>query len=142
MKFNIFIYNCIGAQYVFRYRKYQLAENMGEPDSPAHTPRASIGSMPIGQITSRASSTTTLLSEVASLIKLRPRVGGRKLKHSRLRESIDGEALENGDLCGSNGDGADDCAGDESGGGGSGEVHDYNLKSQRYDPLNNNVLKI
>lgn len=70
---------------------------MGEPDSPAYTPRGSLGSLPIGQITSRASSTSTLLSEVVSLVKLRPRVGGiRKLKHSRLRESVDGEAaLEN-----------------------------------------------
>ena len=65
---------------------------MGEPDSPAHTPRSSLG-----EIATRASSTSTLLSEVVSLVKLRPRGGIKKLKHSRLRESIDGEALENGE---------------------------------------------
>lgn len=106
---------------------------MGEPDSPAHTPRASIGSLPIGQIASRASSTTTLLSEVASLIKLRPRVCGRKLKHSRLRESIDGEALENGEYYGSNEDGADDGGGNESGAGDGGTDEYTHKLSQRYE---------
>lgn len=82
----------LGAQYVFRYRKYQLAESAGEPDSPAHTPRASMGSIAVGQLHSRAISTSTLLSEVVSLVKIRPR--GRWMKHARLRESVDGEALE------------------------------------------------
>lgn len=85
----------LGAQYVFRYRKYQLAENMGEFDSPAHTPRASLSSIN-QRAASRAGSTSTLLSEVVSLVKLRPRIG-RRMKHSRLRESVDGEALESGD---------------------------------------------
>lgn len=83
----------LGAQYMVRYRKYHLTENRGEPDSPAHTPRASLGSLAIGQLSSRAVSTSTLLSEVVSLVKLRPR-GARRVKHSRLRESVDGEALE------------------------------------------------
>lgn len=83
----------LGAQYIVRYRKYQLAESRGEPDSPAHTPRASMGSLVVGQLSSRAVSTSTLLSEVVSLVKFRPR-GGRRMKHSLLRESIDGEALE------------------------------------------------
>lgn len=82
----------LGAQYVCRYRKYQLAESAGEPDSPAHTPRTSMGSIAAGQLPSRAVSTSTLLSEVVSLVKIRPR--GRWMKHSRLRESVDGEALE------------------------------------------------
>lgn len=82
----------LGAQYIFRYRKYQLAESMGEPDSPAHTPRASMGSIAVGQLSSRAASTSTLISEVVSLVKIRPR--GRWMKHARLRESVDGEALE------------------------------------------------
>lgn len=105
----------LGAQYVFRYRKYQLAESRGEPDSPAHTPRPSIGGSS-GDLAGgeganadgdgnsngggggggggvlRATSTTTLLSEVQSLIKMRPRlVAGNK--HTRLRESVDAEAL-------------------------------------------------
>lgn len=85
----------LGAQYVVRYRKYQLAESRGEPDSPDHTPHASMGSLVVGQLTSRAVSTSTLLSEVVSLVKLRPRTNNnRRLKHSLLRESIDGEALE------------------------------------------------
>lgn len=81
----------LGAQYVCRYRKYQLAESAGAPDSPAHTPRTSMGSI-AGQLPSRAVSTSTLLSEVVSLVKIRPR--GRWMRHSRLRESVDGEALE------------------------------------------------
>lgn len=85
----------LGAQYVFRYRKYQLAESVGEPDSPAHTPRTSMdGSIPLGQVPSRAVSTSTLLSEVVSFVKIRPR-GRWMKKHSRLRESVDAEALEN-----------------------------------------------
>lgn len=83
-----------GAQYIFRYRKYQLAENLGEPDSPAHTPRASLASIQLGQLASRAASTSTLLSEVVSLVKFRPR---DRMKHSRLRESIDCETMENYD---------------------------------------------
>lgn len=68
---------------------------MGELDSPAHTPRASFSSIQ-QRAASRAGSTSTLLSEVVSLVKLRPRIG-RRMKHSRLRESVDGEALESGD---------------------------------------------
>lgn len=50
-----------------------------------------MGSIPLG---ARATSTSTLLSEVSSLIKMRPRLAGRSSnKHSRLRESVDVEAL-------------------------------------------------
>lgn len=77
-----------GVQYVFRYRKYQLATAMGEPDSPAQTPRASLGSL---LVPGRAISTSTLVSDVISLVKLRPRPIA---KHSRLRESVDPETFE------------------------------------------------
>lgn len=87
----------LGAQYISRYRKYQLAESMGEADSPAHTPRASMGSLAMGQLSSRAASTSTLISEVVSLVKIRPR-STRKMRHSLLRESIDGEALESASM--------------------------------------------
>lgn len=99
----ILVSGLLGVQYVFRYRKYQLAESQGEPDSPAHTPRPSIDgsaddganggeSGVVGVV--RATSTTTLLSEVQSLIKMRPRAGLRGTnKHQRLRESVDAEAL-------------------------------------------------
>lgn len=100
----------LGMQYVFRYRKYQLAASQAEPDSPAHTPRTSIdGSADFdpgadgdggvratsgeGNGVQRATSTTTLLSEVQSLIKMRPRLMGGHNKHQRLRESVDAEAL-------------------------------------------------
>lgn len=83
----------LGIQYIFRYRKYQLTANVGELDSPAHTPRTSLGSITTGQLNSRAVSTSTLISEVVSFVKIRP-CRGRWMKHSRLRESIDGEAYE------------------------------------------------
>uniref|UniRef100_A0A1B0CTS4 Uncharacterized protein n=1 Tax=Lutzomyia longipalpis TaxID=7200 RepID=A0A1B0CTS4_LUTLO len=81
----------LGTQYVFRYRKYQLAESKGEPDSPAHTPRTSLGSLAGNGPPSRAISTTTLLSDVISLVKFRP--GGRRVKHSRLQENTDTDTL-------------------------------------------------
>lgn len=92
----IVISSLLGVQYIFRYRKYQLAENIGEPDSPAYTPRPSIDSMAANQLQSRTISTSTLFSEVISLVKLRPHTNST-LKHLRLRESVDGEALENGE---------------------------------------------
>lgn len=75
--------NCIaGIQYIFRYHRYQKTSR--EADSPSHTPTAS-------HPASRAMSTTTLISEVISMVKLRPKPS---LKHTRLRESVDGEALD------------------------------------------------
>lgn len=71
-----------GIQYIFRYHKYQKTSR--EPDSPCRTPTAS-------HPASRAMSTTTLISEVISMVKLRPKPS---LRHCRLRESIDAEALE------------------------------------------------
>lgn len=73
---------------MFRYRKYQLAAALGELDSPAQTPRASLGSL---LVPGRAMSTSTLVSDVISLVKLRPRP---VTKHARLRESVDADTLE------------------------------------------------
>lgn len=81
------MYFLIGVQYIFRYHKYQKTSR--EPDSPAHTPTAS-------HPASRAMSTTTLLSEVISLVKLRPKPS---MKHSRLRESVDADGLKNDEDC-------------------------------------------
>lgn len=82
----------LGAQYIYRNRKYQLTASAAETDSPDCTPRASMGSIAVEQLNSRAASTSTLISEVVSMVKIRPR--GSWTRHSRLRESLDGEALE------------------------------------------------
>lgn len=94
----------LGAQYIFRYRNYQLAESKGEPDSPARTPYGSLGSVQQldDAIPTRAMSTTTLISEVISLVKLRPRSG--RVKHSRLQESV---YIENAEKNDSGNDGAE-----------------------------------
>ncbi|XP_063702642.1 uncharacterized protein LOC134832514 [Culicoides brevitarsis] len=75
----------LGIQYIFRYHKYEKTSR--EPDSPAHTPTNS-------HPASRAMSTTTLLSEVVAMVKLRPKPS---VKHARLRESVDVDNLENQD---------------------------------------------
>ncbi|KAF6212582.1 hypothetical protein GE061_013107 [Apolygus lucorum] len=67
---------CLGIQYVYRYHKYQLAARQDDMDSFADN--NSCGSMPIGR--SRATSSTTLLSEVISLQRFRSN------KHARLAE--------------------------------------------------------
>uniref|UniRef100_A0A336L527 CSON003189 protein n=1 Tax=Culicoides sonorensis TaxID=179676 RepID=A0A336L527_CULSO len=75
----------LGIQYIFRYHKYEKTSR--EPDSPSHTPTVS-------HPASRAMSTTTLISEVISMVKLRPKLS---VKHARLRESVDVDNLENQD---------------------------------------------
>lgn len=76
-----------GAQYVVRYRKYHLAVARRQDEgSNLHTPRASLSSL--HGPPSRAISTTTLLSEVIYLVKMRPK---HQLRHSILRESADVE---------------------------------------------------
>ncbi|EDW70471.2 uncharacterized protein gogo [Drosophila virilis] len=83
----IIISALLGAQYVVRYRKYHLAVARRQDEgSQLHTPRASLSSL--HGPPSRALSTTTLLSEVIYLVKLRPK---RQLRHSILRESADVE---------------------------------------------------
>lgn len=70
-----------------------MTEDIDETDSPIDTPRASLGFLPTGQLTSRASSTSTLLSEVAYLVKMRPK-HVPTVKHSKLRESVESENIE------------------------------------------------
>lgn len=81
-----------GAQYILRYRKYHLTISQNDTDSsPLHTPRGSVGSLQMQPSPpSRALSTTTLLSEVIYLVKLRTKTNN--VKHSILRESVDAEA--------------------------------------------------
>ena len=72
-----------------RYRKYHLAIAKREDESSRlHTPRASLTSL--HNPPSRAMSTTTLISEVIYMVKMRPK---HQLRHSILRESIDAENL-------------------------------------------------
>ncbi|XP_050088578.1 uncharacterized protein LOC126572908 [Anopheles aquasalis] len=79
-------------QYIFRYRKYELATNrMEAADSPAHTLLGSSHSLAAGgpmHPRSRAVSTTTLISEIVSYVKLRPRAI-TTIKHERFRESVE-----------------------------------------------------
>ncbi|XP_034483174.1 uncharacterized protein LOC117788497 [Drosophila innubila] len=87
----ILISALLGAQYVVRYRKYHLAVARRQDEgSHLHTPRASLSSL--HDPPSRAISTTTLLSEVIYLVKMRPK---RQLRHSILRESADVENVTN-----------------------------------------------
>ncbi|CAH0553889.1 unnamed protein product [Brassicogethes aeneus] len=78
----------LGAQYLFRYRKYHVAQ--AEDQDSLADPSASNASLPL---TTRASSNATLLSEVISLTRLRPHMKQRN-KHARLRESMDCETEE------------------------------------------------
>lgn len=83
----ILISALLGAQYVVRYRKYHLAVARRQDEgSHLHTPRESLSSL--HGPPSRAISTTTLLSEVIYLVKMRPK---HQLRHSILRESADVE---------------------------------------------------
>ncbi|ETN60326.1 hypothetical protein AND_008053 [Anopheles darlingi] len=79
-------------QYIFRYRKYELATSrMEAADSPAHTLFGSSQSLAPGapmHPRSRAVSTTTLISEIVSYVKLRPRTI-TTIKHERFRESVE-----------------------------------------------------
>lgn len=90
----IFITFILLIQYLFRYRKYELAISQTEADSPAHTLFGSGNSLNNDQPRSRAVSTTTLISEIASYVKLRPKNGS--IKHHRFRESVE-YTLENND---------------------------------------------
>lgn len=72
-----------------RYHKYHLAVTRRlEEGSRLHTPRESLSSL--HNPPSRALSTTTLLSDVIYLVKMRPK---HQLRHSILRESVDAENL-------------------------------------------------
>lgn len=93
----------LGLQYAFRYRKYHVT-HLEDQDSLAGKTRnncisitnfvltniyfsASNASIPLPK---RAQSSSTLLSEVISLTRIRPlAMSSRQHKHSRLRESMD-----------------------------------------------------
>lgn len=96
LSFIICISFLLLVQYIFRYRKYELATSRMVPDSPAHTLFGSDNSLNHSQQPrSRAMSTTTLISEIVSYVKLRPKKGS--FKHNRLRESVE-YTIENLDL--------------------------------------------
>ncbi|XP_035898122.1 uncharacterized protein LOC118505849 isoform X2 [Anopheles stephensi] len=90
--FIVFVSFLLVVQYIFRYRKYELATSrMEAADSPAHTLFGSNQSIEQGapiQARSRAVSTTTLISEIVSYVKLRPRVT-TSIRHERFRESVE-----------------------------------------------------
>jgi hypothetical protein len=90
----------LGAQYIFRYHRYQLAKSKEESDSPLNTPHGSINSISctarqnnsdnIDGRNMRAVSTSTLISEVVTFVKLKPK-HSISVKHKKLRESIASE---------------------------------------------------
>uniref|UniRef100_A0A182VWS0 CUB domain-containing protein n=1 Tax=Anopheles minimus TaxID=112268 RepID=A0A182VWS0_9DIPT len=90
--FIVFVSFLLVVQYIFRYRKYELATSrMEAADSPAHTLFGSNQSIEQGapiQPRSRAVSTTTLISEIVSYVKLRPRMT-TTIRHERFRESVE-----------------------------------------------------
>jgi hypothetical protein len=92
--FLFFLFS-IGAQYIFRYHKYQLAKNKEEPESPLHTPPSgSTASLPgvSRQANQRANSTSTIFSEVITLVKLKPK--SSTIRHKKLRESVVSQDFE------------------------------------------------
>ncbi|KAK6631796.1 hypothetical protein RUM43_013860 [Polyplax serrata] len=76
----IIISGCLGIQYIFRYRKYQLAAAAEDAESAIADSQSSLV-VPAN----RATSNSTLLSEVISLQRFKP----TKYKHCRLREDPD-----------------------------------------------------
>ncbi|ENN79623.1 hypothetical protein YQE_03935, partial [Dendroctonus ponderosae] len=72
----------LGIQYVFRYRKYQVAQLEDQDSLSASSTNL--------QMSARTQSNATLLSEVISLTRMRPlNMKSRQNKHTRLRESVD-----------------------------------------------------
>lgn len=87
----------LGAQYIFRYHRYQLAKSKEEAESPLNTPHGSTVSIsrnPPGNL--RATSTSTLMSEVVTLVKLKPKTSS--IKHKKLRESVVSQDFEKDQL--------------------------------------------
>lgn len=86
----------LGAQYCFRYHRYHLAKNKEEIESPLNTPRGSTSSIAPSSNPAnsdlRAVSTSTLLSEVVTLVKIKPR--STTIKHTKLRESVVSQDFE------------------------------------------------
>lgn len=88
----------LGAQYVFRYHRYQLAKSKEEAESPLNTPRGSTASISQNPANGnlRATSTSTLMSEVVTLVKLKPKKSS--IKHQKLRESVVSQDFEKDQL--------------------------------------------
>lgn len=74
----IFVSGCLGIQYIYRYRKYHLAAAAEDTESMTGGSQGSLIA-----VRNRATSNSTLLSEVISLQRFKP---SRIYKHSRLRE--------------------------------------------------------
>lgn len=89
----------LGAQYIFRYHRYQLAKSKEEAESPLNTPMGSTVSISRGGSCNghlRATSTSTLMSEVVTLVKLKPKASS--IRHQKLRESVISQDFEKDQL--------------------------------------------
>jgi hypothetical protein len=88
----------LGAQYIFRYHRYQLAKSKEEAESPLNTPLGSTVSISRNPVNGnlRATSTSTLMSEVVTLVKLKPKISS--IKHQKLRESVISQDFEKDQL--------------------------------------------
>jgi hypothetical protein len=86
----------LGAQYLFRYHRYQLAKSKEEAESPLNTPHGSTASISRNPTSLRATSTSTLMSEVVTLVKLKPKTSS--IKHKKLRESVVSQDFEKDQL--------------------------------------------
>lgn len=92
----------LGAQYIFRYHRYQLAKSKEEVDSPLNTPHGSTISITHNPhshngVSLRAISTSTLMSEVVTLVKLKPKMSS-SIRHTKLRESVVSQDFEKDQL--------------------------------------------
>ncbi|RZF33561.1 hypothetical protein LSTR_LSTR008207 [Laodelphax striatellus] len=86
LSFVFLISACLGAQYIHRYRKYQLAAATEELETITD---ASSGSrLSLAPLRSRAASTSTVLSEVISLKRFKRSPNHR---HTRLNEEMENE---------------------------------------------------
>lgn len=88
----------LGAQYIFRYHRYQLAKSKEEAESPLNTPRGSTVSISHHPTSGsmRATSTSTLISEVVTLVKMKPKKSS--IRHQKLRESVVSQDFEKDQL--------------------------------------------
>lgn len=88
----------LGAQYIFRYHRYQLAKSKEEAESPLNTPRGSTVSISHHPTNGsmRATSTSTLISEVVTLVKMKPKKSS--IRHQKLRESVVSQDFEKDQL--------------------------------------------
>lgn len=88
----------LGAQYIFRYHRYQLAKSKEEAESPLNTPRGSTVSISHHPTNGsmRATSTSTLISEIVTLVKMKPKKSS--IRHQKLRESVVSQDFEKDQL--------------------------------------------